>query len=79
MLAPEEVIDGKYRVVRQIGEGGMGAVYEAVDVRLHRRVAVKVMHAAVAKHKKLVARFEREAKAAWPATSPRRVHGARSL
>jgi serine/threonine-protein kinase len=64
VLALGDVIDGKYRVVRQIGEGGMGAVFEGLNVRLNRRVAIKVMHALVAKHKKLVARFEREAQAA---------------
>jgi serine/threonine-protein kinase len=64
VLQPGDVIDSKYRVVRRIGEGGMGAVYEGQNVRIGRRVAIKVMHAAMARHRLLVARFEREAQAA---------------
>jgi serine/threonine protein kinase len=37
-------IDGKYRIVRLVGRGGMGAVYEGEDLRSGQRVAVKVMH-----------------------------------
>jgi eukaryotic-like serine/threonine-protein kinase len=64
VLHPGEVIDGKYRVVRRLGEGAMGEVYEGHSLRLNRRVAIKVMHAAMAKHRSLVMRFEREAQAA---------------
>ena len=64
MLSTGEIIDGKYRIVRLIGEGGMGAVYEGENTRIHRRVAIKVLHAAVASQGEAVARFEREAQAA---------------
>ena len=64
MLSTGEIIDGKYRVIRLIGEGGMGAVYEAENVRIHRRVAIKVLHAGVAETGEAVQRFEREAQAA---------------
>ena len=37
------VLEGAYRITRLIGEGGMGAVYEAVQLRLAKRVAVKLM------------------------------------
>ena len=37
------VLEGAYRITRLIGEGGMGAVYEAVQLRLNKRVAVKLM------------------------------------
>jgi len=37
------VLDGAYRITRLIGQGGMGAVYEGVQVRLERRVAIKLM------------------------------------
>jgi eukaryotic-like serine/threonine-protein kinase len=64
MLSTGEIIDGKYRVVRLIGEGGMGAVYEAENTRIHRKVAIKVLHAGVAETAEVVQRFEREAQAA---------------
>ncbi len=63
-LSPGEIIDDKYRIVRLIGEGGMGAVYEGENARIHRRVAIKVLHAEVAANGDAVARFEREAQAA---------------
>lgn len=63
-LVPGEVIEGKYRVVRLLGEGGMGAVYEGINLRIGRPVAIKVMHAWLATDADLVERFEREAHAA---------------
>jgi serine/threonine-protein kinase len=63
-LSTGDVIDGKYRIIRLIGEGGMGAVYEGENLRIHRRVAIKVLHAAVAENQDAVQRFEREAQAA---------------
>lgn len=61
-LSPGELIDQKYRVVRILGTGGMGSVYEAENTRVERRVAIKVMHKA--QDRQDVARFEREARAA---------------
>ena len=61
---PGDIIDGKYRVVRLLGEGGMGAVFEGLNMRLGRPVAIKMMHAEIARDKQAVARFEREAQAA---------------
>jgi serine/threonine-protein kinase len=63
-LSTGDIIDGKYRIVRMIGEGGMGAVYEAENMRIHRKVAIKVLHAGVAQTGEAVSRFEREAQAA---------------
>lgn len=61
-------LDGRYRLDRLIGRGGMGAVYEAEHVGLDKRVAVKVLsHLGDAD---AVARFEREAKAAAKVTHP---------
>src|SRR3954452_9012291 len=59
-----QIIDGKYRIVRLIGEGGMGAVFEGENLRIRRRVAIKVLHAATASNAEAVQRFEREAQAA---------------
>ncbi len=63
-LTPGQVIDGKYRIERELGVGGMGAVYEGENVRIHRKVAIKVLHASVATKADIVQRFEREAQAA---------------
>jgi serine/threonine-protein kinase len=59
-----QLIEGKYRIARLIGEGGMGAVYEGENVRINRRVAIKVLHAAFTGNAEVMQRFEREAQAA---------------
>lgn len=59
-----QLLDKKYRIVRLLGEGGMGAVYEGENVRIHHRVAIKVLHAGIATNAAVVERFEREAQAA---------------
>jgi eukaryotic-like serine/threonine-protein kinase len=64
LLEPGQVIDGKYRLVRIIGTGGMGAVYEGENTLIRRRVAIKVLHAANTNSADSVRRFEREAQAA---------------
>jgi serine/threonine-protein kinase len=64
MLSTGDILDGKYRIVRLLGEGGMGAVYEGENTRIHRRVAIKVLHSGIAEQAEAVARFEREAQAA---------------
>jgi serine/threonine protein kinase len=56
---------GTYQIIRVIGEGGMGKVYEAKHLRLSsRRFAVKVLHAEYARHGDVLTRFQREAEAA---------------
>jgi len=59
-----DTIDDKYRIVRLLGEGGMGAVFEGENVRIHRKVAIKILHSNVADSADAVQRFEREAQAA---------------
>jgi len=59
-----EVLDGKYAVVRLIGEGGMGAVYEARHQFIGHRVAVKFLHPQYAANPQAVNRFYQEAQIA---------------
>jgi serine/threonine-protein kinase len=59
-----QLVDNKYRIIRLIGEGGMGAVFEGENIRINRKVAIKVLHAAFAGNVEVMQRFEREAQAA---------------
>ncbi|MBL8681935.1 MAG: serine/threonine protein kinase [Myxococcales bacterium] len=57
------VVAGRFRVLERIGEGGMGAVYVAEHVALHKKVAIKTLHADMHANPEVRARFEREARA----------------
>jgi serine/threonine-protein kinase len=59
-----DIIAGKYAIVRVLGEGGMGVVFEATHVRLRQRVAIKMLLPEMLEHDVIVTRFEREARAA---------------
>jgi eukaryotic-like serine/threonine-protein kinase len=62
-LPVERTIDNKYRLEQVIGRGGMGAVYEATDLRLNRRIAIKIMLGNMFGDRVALRRFEREAQA----------------
>ena len=59
-----DIIGGKYIVERLLGEGGMGVVVAARHAQLGNLVAIKLILAEFARHPEIVARFEREARAA---------------
>jgi serine/threonine-protein kinase len=59
-----EVLGRTYRIVRVLGEGGMARLYEAEHLRIDARFAVKVIHDDLSRDPDLLARFEREARAA---------------
>src|SRR5258708_7868476 len=58
------VLSGRYHIKKLIGEGGMGAVYQAEHTHMRKRFAVKVLHPEMSRLPEVVARFEREAMAA---------------
>jgi eukaryotic-like serine/threonine-protein kinase len=58
------LVDGRYRVLRRLGSGGMADVWLAEDQHLQRQVALKVLHRHFAQDREFVARFQREAEAA---------------
>ncbi len=61
---PGRVFDGKYRVVRHLADGGMGAVFEAEHLVLGKHVAIKVLHPEYAANDDILERFKREARSA---------------
>jgi beta-lactam-binding protein with PASTA domain/tRNA A-37 threonylcarbamoyl transferase component Bud32 len=65
-----QVLDGRYVVGRRLARGGMATVYEALDQRLDRTIAVKVMHQNLAEDDEFVSRFIREARSAARLSHP---------
>ncbi len=63
-LLGERVLDARYRLIRKVGEGAMGEVFEAEHLNLKRRVAVKILRRHIAYQPEAIARLEREAQAA---------------
>ena len=59
-----------YKILKKLGEGGMGEVYLAGDIKLKRQVAIKFLHAQFTKDQQNVKRFEREAEAAATLNHP---------
>ncbi len=65
-----ELIDGRYQLIRHMASGGMATIYEGLDTRLDRKVAVKIMHPHLAQDEQFVERFIREAKASAALSHP---------
>src|SRR5215211_5828604 len=64
------VLEGKFKITREIGRGGMAAVYEAENVDIGKRVAIKVLAQELTSSAVVVERFLREARAAAAIRSP---------
>ena len=64
------VLDGRYRILSHLADGGMASVYLALDERLDREVALKVMREDLARDPSFVARFKREARSAARLSHP---------
>ena len=65
-----EIIDNRYQLQKVVAAGGMATIYHALDLRLDRQVAVKIMHPHLANDEDFVNRFIREAKAAATLSHP---------
>ena len=73
-LHPGDLLEWRYRIGAQIARGGMSTVYAAIDTRLDREVAVKVMDPALAREPAFRTRFEREARAVAKLSDPSLVN-----
>jgi beta-lactam-binding protein with PASTA domain/serine/threonine protein kinase len=64
------ILDGRYEITQRLARGGMATVYRAVDTRLTRTVAVKVMHIGLGDDAEFARKFDREARAAAKLSHP---------
>src|ERR1700756_5741108 len=69
-LRPGMVIAGKFALLHKLGEGGVGVVFEAEDLWIGRRVALKMLHSHLLSQADILARFRREARAAAMTNHP---------
>ncbi len=65
-----KIYNGRYKIIGKIGSGGMADVFQAEDIELGRKVAVKVLHTQFAQDENFIARFKREAQSAARLTHP---------
>jgi eukaryotic-like serine/threonine-protein kinase len=68
-----DILNGQYQILQKVGQGGMGAVYRALQPHINRMVGVKILHPKLANRKDLVSRFRREARAMGKLTHPNTV------
>jgi len=68
-----KLLNNRYLVEDKLGEGGFGAVYRATQTQMNRKVALKVLHAKMAKDPQVVGRFKREAQASSLLRAPHTV------
>lgn len=61
MLPPDTLLNDRYRLLEPVGEGGMATVYRAIDTRLGRTVAIKILHPEFARDRPFHERFQQEA------------------
>ena len=73
-VAPDTLLDGRYRILSPLGSGGMADVYCAEDTHLGRQVALKVLYRRFAQDDEFVERFKREAQSAAGLTHPNVVN-----
>jgi serine/threonine protein kinase len=69
-FAPGNVVAGRYRIIRLLGSGGMGEVFEAEDQELHGHVALKIIRPEIASNPRILLRFKREIQLARRVTHP---------
>jgi serine/threonine protein kinase len=69
-LAEGSLVRGKYRIIRKLGQGGMGVVYLAEDILLGVRVALKFLASELSKDPRFIKRFRNEARAAYQLRHP---------
>lgn len=69
-----QIVSSKYKLLRLLGDGGMGSVYEAEHLRLGTHVAIKVLHSELARRSGLVERFLQEARVSAQIRSPHVCH-----
>jgi len=70
IFAEGELVAGRFRIIRFLGQGGMGQVYEAEDLELHERIALKTIHPEYAADERTLARFKQEIQLARKVTHP---------
>jgi serine/threonine protein kinase len=75
-FSPSDIVLGRFKIVRQLGSGGMGEVYEAIDLELAQTVALKSIRSDIAGNEGILSRFKREVQLARRLSGPNicRIH-----